>query len=405
MADYFQNGVITTLHNLSDRPVDELENDLLSFTKQGSPMALILPSLYSELEGPALKKIVNQLKEVKYVKQIIIGLDRANSEEQFKHAKEFFSVLPQDVNILWNDGPKMKEIQKLLSAENLAPTEPGKGSNVWVCMGYFLASDIAKTVALHDCDILTYDRGLLARLFYPIAHPVFGFKFAKGFYYRATDSKLNGRVTRLLVSPLVRSLRTVTNDSKFLDYIDSFRYPLAGEFCMFHDVVSSIRIPKDWGLEIGVLSEIYRNYSLNRICQTDIANSYDHKHQPVSHDNPDAGLSKMSFDIIKAMIRKLATDGHVFSSGLFRTLKTSYYRNALDMIDQYYADAIINGLNLDRHTEEKTVELFEKNIMKAGESFLSNPMETPFLPSWNRVKSAIPDIYQRLTEVVKADNA
>ena len=405
MADYFQNGVITTLHNLSDRPVDELESDLLGFTKQGSPMALILPSLYSELEGPALKKIVNQLKEVKYVKQIIIGLDRANSEEQFRYAKEFFSVLPQDVNILWNDGPKMKEIQKLLSAENLAPTEPGKGSTVWVCMGYFLASDIAKTVALHDWDILTYDRGLLARLFYPIAHPVFGFKFAKGFYYRATDSKLNGRVTRLLVSPLVRSLRTVTNDSKFLDYIDSFRYPLAGEFCMFHDVVSSIRIPKDWGLEIGVLSEIYRNYSLNRICQTDIANSYDHKHQPVSHDNPDAGLSKMSFDIIKAMIRKLATDGHVFSPGLFRTLKTSYYRNALDMIDQYYADAIINGLNLDRHTEEKTVELFEKNIMKAGESFLSNPMETPFLPSWNRVKSAIPDIYQRLTEAVKADNA
>ena len=405
MADYFQNGVITTLHNLSDRPVDELENDLLGFTKQGSPMALILPSLYSELEGPALKKIVNQLKEVKYVKQIIIGLDRANNEEQFRHAKEFFSILPQDVNILWNDGPKMKEIQKRLSAENLAPTEPGKGSNVWVCMGYFLASNIAKTVALHDCDILTYDRGLLARLFYPIAHPVFGFKFAKGFYYRATDSKLNGRVTRLLVSPLVRSLRTVTNDSKFLDYIDSFRYPLAGEFCMFHDVVSSIRIPKDWGLEIGVLSEIYRNYSLNRICQTDIANSYDHKHQPVSHDNPDAGLSKMSFDIIKAMIRKLATDGHVFSPELFRTLKTSYYRNALDMIDQYYADAIINGLNLDRHTEEKTVELFEKNIMKAGESFLSNPMETPFLPSWNRVKSAIPDIYQRLTEAVKADNA
>ena len=86
-------------------------------------------------------------------------------------------------------------------------------------------------------------------------------------------------------------------------------------------------------------------------------------------------------------------------------MKTSYYRNALDMIDQYYADAIINGLNLDRHTEEKTVELFEKNIMKAGESFLSNPMETPFLPSWNRVKSAIPDIYQRLTEAVKADTA
>ena len=65
----------------------------------------------------------------------------------------------------------------------------------------------------------------------------------------------------------------------------------------------------------------------------------------------------------------------------------------------------MNGLEFDSHTEEKAVELFAMNIMKAGESFLDNPMETPFIATWNRVSSAIPDIKQRLLEAVEADTA
>ena len=65
----------------------------------------------------------------------------------------------------------------------------------------------------------------------------------------------------------------------------------------------------------------------------------------------------------------------------------------------------MNGLNLDRHKEEAAVELFAENIMRAGEYFLDNPMETPFIPSWNRVISAIPDILDQIYEAVEADNA
>jgi glucosyl-3-phosphoglycerate synthase len=61
----------------------------------------------------------------------------------------------------------------------------------------------------------------------------------------------------------------------------SFRYPLAGEFSFRRDVLNDIRIPSDWGLEIGVLSEMHRNYASNRLCQVDIADNYDHKHQIV----------------------------------------------------------------------------------------------------------------------------
>ncbi|MCG8412947.1 MAG: glycosyl transferase, partial [Pseudomonadales bacterium] len=189
-----------------------------------------------------------------------------------------------------------------------------------------------------------------------------------------------------------------------LDYLDSFRYPLAGEFSMRASVINDLRIPSDWGLEVGVLSEMKRNYSTNRLCQVDIADIYDHKHQDLSHDDRNKGLSRMSVDIAKALFRKLATNGEVFSPEKFRSIKATYYRIALDFIDSYQNDAVINGLSYDRHTEEESVELFASNIMEAGDHFLDKPMDKPFIPSWNRVISAIPDILEQLNEAVELDH-
>ncbi|HBS41558.1 MAG TPA: glycosyl transferase, partial [Oceanospirillales bacterium] len=205
MADFYQNGVITTLHNLVDRPVEDMERELMSFSRT-RPMSLVLPSLYSELATDALDNIVNELTSVPYLNEIIIGLDRAD-ESEFNHAKEFFSRLPQHHRILWNDGPRLKKLDELLQKEGLAPEEMGKGRNVWYCYGYVLASGRAGAVGLHDCDIVTYDRSLLARLMYPVANPTFNYVFAKGYYTRIADQKLNGRVSRLLVTPLLRTLK------------------------------------------------------------------------------------------------------------------------------------------------------------------------------------------------------
>jgi glucosyl-3-phosphoglycerate synthase len=401
MADFYQNGIVTTLHNLSERPVEELEKELVEFSKR-RPMALILPSLFSELEGTALPNIIDHISKVPYLSQIVIGLDRANLK-QYQHALNFFGTLPQNHRVLWNEGPRLKALDAKLEALGLAPKELGKGRNVWYCMGYVLATGKAESVALHDCDILTYDRGLLARLIYPVANPLFNYEFCKGYYARVADGKINGRVSRLLVTPLIRALQKVVGHNEYLEYMDSFRYPLAGEFSFRRDVLNDIRIPSDWGLEIGVLSEMQRNYSHNRLCQADIAKTYDHKHQDLSASNDQGGLSKMSIDITKALIRKLATQGETFSTETFRSLKATYYRIALDFIETYNNDAIMNGLKLDIHSEEKAVELFASNIMKAGESFLDNPMETPFIPSWNRVVSAMPDVLEQLKDAVEQD--
>ncbi|WP_416308702.1 glycosyl transferase [Neptunicella sp. SCSIO 80796] len=401
MADFYQNGVVTTLHNLADRPVEELEKELVQFAEK-RPMALILPSLFSELEGEALPNIVDHISEVPYLSQIVVGLDRA-SEEQYRHALKFFDKFPQEHRILWNDGPRLKALDAELADLELAPRELGKGRNVWYCMGYILASGKAESVALHDCDILTYDRELLARLIYPVAHPNFNYEFCKGFYARVADSKMNGRVSRLLVTPLLRALKSIVGHSPYLEFMDSFRYPLAGEFSFRRDVLNDIRIPSDWGLEIGVLSEMYRNYASNRLCQVDIAKTYDHKHQDLSLNDQQAGLSKMSIDITKALLRKLATQGQTFNSETFRSLKATYFRIALDFVETYHNDALMNGLKLDIHNEEKAVEMFARNIMSAGQSFLENPMERPFIPSWNRVVSAMPEVLERLKEAVELD--
>jgi glucosyl-3-phosphoglycerate synthase len=400
-VDFFQNGTITTLHKLCRRPIDEMEAELKQFSAE-RPMALILPSLYSELEGAALPKIVEELKKASYISDIIVGLDQAD-EKQFAHAREFFSALPQSVHILWNDGPWLREIDAQLQSQNLAPTQAGKGRNVWYCMGYALALDHIEAIALHDCDILTYDRSLPARLLYPVANPAFSFDFCKGYYSRINGDKLSGRATRLLVTPLLRALKKVVGQMDYLDFMDSFRYPLSGEFSLSRDFVKILRIPSDWGLEVGVLSEVYRTLSRNSVCQVDIADQYDHKHQDLSEDDASKGLSRMSVEIAKSLYRKLATEGITLSSEDFRSIKAAYYRIALDSTEQYFYDAKINGLEYDRHTEEGSIELFAQSVMSAGEIFLSNPMESPFIPNWNRVHDAFPNICQQLLQAVAAD--
>ena len=401
MADFYQNGIVTTMHNLAQRSNEDLEAELETFSKT-RPMGLILPSLFSELEGDALPAIVDHLCEVPYLSEIVIGLDRA-TEEQYRHALKFFKKLPQHHRVLWNEGPRLKALDAKLQKLGVAPKELGKGRNVWYCMGYTLASGKTESVALHDCDIVTYDRDLLARLIYPVANPMFNYEFCKGYYARVADGKINGRVSRLLVTPLVKALKKTVGHNDYLEFIDSFLYPLAGEFSFRKDVLNDLRIPSDWGLEIGVLSEMHRNYASNRTCQVDIATTYDHKHQDLSLDSVDGGLSKMSIDITKAFLRKLATQGETFSTESIRTLKATYYRIALDYVEMYRGDAMMNGLDLDIHNEEKAVEMFAENVMTAGQIFLDKPMDTPFIPSWNRVVSAMPDALEQLKEAVELD--
>ncbi|KUK14308.1 MAG: glycosyl transferase [Synergistetes bacterium] len=399
MADFFQNGVITTLHRLRRDNEDLLISELKKF-KPYSQVALVLPSLFSEFEGDAMPKIVDELATADYVDLIVLSLDRAD-EEGFRYVKRFLSKLPQEVVVIWNDGPRMQELYRKLWDE-FGPWERGKGMAVWIGYGYALARRQFHTIASHDCDILTYKRELLTRLVYPIANPRLSFDFAKGYYARFTD-KLNGRVMRIFLTPLLRALMNILGRIDFLVYLDSFRYPLSGEFAMTSELAIRLRIPSDWGIEIGILAEVYRLSTLGTICQVDIADVYDHKHQVIDPDDPKKGLLKMAVDIAKMLFRSLAGRGVVFSEGFFKTLKATYYTEALKMIRGYHNDALINSLKYNLHGEHMMVLAFSKAIDIAGEEILRDPMSLPIIPNWVNVISAMPDFFERLLDVVEED--
>ncbi len=401
MSDFYQTGVVATFHRLGRPDIDKIEAELSWYARE-RPIALVLPSLYSELEGDALKGIIRELKEVKYIREIIVTLGPA-SDEEFRRAKNFFSVLPQKKSIIWNSGPALTELYKSIEAAGLPIGELGKGRSAWMAYGYILSQQEFHVIALHDCDILTYSRDMLARLLHPVTNPNLDYDFCKGYYSRVTD-RLHGRATRLLVTPLIRSLQKVIGYHPFLVFFDSFRYPLAGEFSMDIDMARINKIPGDWGLEVGVLAEVYRNTSLRRVCQVDIAENYEHKHQVLSPEDASKGLHKMCVDICKAMFRTLASEGIVFSEGLFKTLVTTYVRTAQDMLKRYEDDAAINGLFFDRHEESLAVDTFTSGIRKAAEVITEDPLGAPLITSWDRITSAIPDILLKIRKAVEEDN-
>jgi glucosyl-3-phosphoglycerate synthase len=401
MSDFYQTGIITTLHQLGKPSLERLESELYGFSRS-RPIALVLPSLYSEFEGPAMPGIIQELSKVRYLNEIVLVLDKA-SEAEFQKVREWMKPIPTEVKIIHNDGRRVTEVYETLRRNGLDVGQRGKGRSAWMSYGYVLARGRSDVIALHDCDIVTYSRELLARLCYPVANPNLDYVFCKGYYSRVTH-KMNGRVTRLLMTPLVRSIQQLVGHHDFLIFLDSFRYPLSGEFSMTTDLARVNRIPWDWGLEVGSLAEVYRNYSPRRVCQVDIAATYEHKHQILSPDDAGKGLMKMAVDICKSIFRTLASEGVVFSDGLFKSLLVSYLREAEDTIMKYEADATINGLTFDRHDEAKAVETFTHAIGVAAQAYSENPMGTPLIPNWNRVTSAIPSIFDMLKAAVEEDN-
>ncbi len=402
MADFYQTGTVTTLHRLRKNGFERLERELTGFS-EASPIGLVLPALYSEFEGPAMHRIISDLRGAHYLRHIVVALARANAD-QFREARSYFEGFPQSVTFLWIDSPRIQRLFEVLDERGLPAGQDGKGRSCWLAYGFLLATGTCDVIALHDCDIVNYDREMLARLVYPVANPNLSFEFCKGFYARVTD-RMHGRVTRLFMTPLVRALEGMAPGAPFLKFIDSFRYPLAGEFAMKTSLARVTRIPGDWGLEVGVLAEMFRNCAVARICQVDLADNYEHKHQVLSAEDASKGLRRMTLDIAKSLFRTLAGEGLVFTRDHFRSLQVRYVRMAEDTINRYYADAMLNGLDFDRHAEELAVSVFAQSLRQAGEEFCVEPLGLPLIPNWNRVVAAIPEFFNMLLDAVEEDAA
>ncbi|MDW7731443.1 MAG: glucosyl-3-phosphoglycerate synthase [Methanolobus sp.] len=397
--DFYQEK-ITTIHNFysdTERISQHLHD--LSFIR---PAVVVIPMLYAEIENPPLTHIVNELNKCTYIKKVVIAL-AADDVGQYKTTVDFFTQLDLDHMIVWCNGPRISTIISEMKENELDITGfSGKGKDAWIAVG--IASLYAYAIVLHDADIVTYNKDFPAKMLYPIMNPQLNFYFNKGYYARIKldEKTMHGRVYRLFVRPLLDTLvKDVQYESDVLEYLQAFRYTLSGEFAFTRDLALNIRVPSDWGLEVGLLAEIYRNTTLKKICQTDLG-FYDHKHKEMG-SSPSEGLGKMVNDILITFLRIVnETTSTTVSETFLRGIQVKYRRSAQDLIRQYHADAICNGLHYSRHLEEKYVDLFAEILMEAGAQYLKDPSGA-LLPDWERALSAIPDLREQLRDAVNAD--
>ncbi len=401
MSDFFQNGVITTIPKLGNRSLENMEEELLELSKRRN-MILLLPALYSEFETLAMAKIIDEIKNIDYLYRIVVGLDGA-TKEQFEEVKLRMSVVHTKVDVIWHDGPRIVELRGELKKAGFTSVDiRGKGLNVWMMLGYVLSDRDAYAIALHDCDIVNYSREIPARLFFPIVHPAFDFEFNKGYYARV-DNRLYGRATRLFYTPLLKSLERVFGNNRYLNYMGSFRYALSGEFALIRSLARGIRISPTWGLEVSTLSEVYHSTSKKRICQSEIIDSYNHKHQILGSEYGD-GIAKMTKEIAETIFRIMSQSGVAFSNAKFSALLTTYYEESRRAIDQYSAVSEVNALNYDRQKEIEAILTFTDSLRLANEDFHDDPMGVPALPAWTSVRSVLPKFSYKYNEAVKLDN-
>ncbi len=409
-----------------------------------------MPLLASEFTSPenlpVFENILRQLRDISYLSKIIFGLDKASEREAFLLRDLITKYKIKNHLIQWNNGPGFDSIYQKLNAAGFNIQEPGKGKNMFLSFGIAIAHG-AESIGLIDADIRTFKRVQLDRLFYPVV--VLNYDFSKAYYSRIMDKALYGRVKRLLLDPLLLSLKRKFTESReekmlrLIDFLLGFNYQLSGEVVFHVDLLKKMRFATNWGVEIFTLIEVYRKASMSAQVMFS-KEPFDHKHQDVSEDDRTRGLNRMAIDIVTTLMNALVIEeGLEITDTFFRDLAITYQAVAEEQIKKYSDDASFSNLRHDRDAEEFMVRnVFRNSILSAGElltspyrlterflRFINSHSEfKPFLEkglaeailsveaktqqsifefpqtvSWERVYNKLPQIYYDLIDVVEQE--
>jgi glucosyl-3-phosphoglycerate synthase len=269
-----------------------------------------------------------------------------------------------DAEVLWCTAPRVED---RLAEAGLAG-EAGKGRDVWLALGVAASSEY---VVVHDADATTYSAEHVPKLLFPVAS---GHGFAKGYYARVENDRLYGRLCRLFYEPLVCALAE-GHDHPIVDYVDAFRYGLAGEFAVTGDLARELRAQRGWGLEVGTLGEAYRLVGVDGSAQVDLG-VHEHDHRSVGGPQ---GLGDMCREVGSALFRALADAG---LDPDYDALADRYREHGRRLVEQYAADAAFNGLAHDRAGEREQIDTYADAIVPPGEDHrLPSWREAPLDPS------------------------
>ena len=170
----------------------------------------------------------------------------------------------------------------------------GKGVALWKSQ-FITKGDILLFI---DSDILDFDKRFISGLLGPLLIDE-EVMFAKAFYKRPfcigseRYENFGGRVTEILVRPFLSVM-----SPELAEVIQ----PLAGEYAIRRAVADQLSFWSGYGVEIGLLLDIFTTYGLQSIAQVDMEDRH-HRNRNVME------LSKMAFGILHVMLKKFERMG------------------------------------------------------------------------------------------------
>ncbi len=250
-------------------------NELMELKRQqGVTISLALPALD---EQETVGKVINMMKKelirkVPLLDEIVL-IDSNSTDRTREIAKK--AGVPVYIH------------QHLL--ERLGARQ-GKGEALWKSL-LVTSGDIIVWV---DTDIVN----IHPRFVYGIIGPLLlnsQIQLVKGFYRRPlrVGEKMQagggGRVTELTARPLL---------NLFYPELSGVVQPLSGEYAGRREALEQVSFFSGYGVETGLLIDIYEKFGLQAIAQVDLL-------ERVHHNQHLEALSKMSFAIIQTVFRKL----------------------------------------------------------------------------------------------------
>ena len=271
--------------------------------EQGLSISLALPALNEEKTvGNVLKTIKQALVSDMPLLDEIVLID-SNSEDRTREIAQGLDI-PVHVH------------QSVLPEYG---ARRGKGEALWKSL-YCTQGDI---VIWLDTDIVN----IHPRFAYGLIGPLLlrpDIQFIKGFYRRPlkvgnkTQAGGGGRVTELTARPLL---------NLFYPELSGVIQPLSGEYGGRRTALEQFSFFSGYGVEIGLLIDMLDIFGLKAIAQVDLK-------ERIHHNQPLEALSKMSFAIIQAVIRKLESRyGQNILENVNKTMKLIRYEKESFMLD------------------------------------------------------------------------
>jgi glucosyl-3-phosphoglycerate synthase len=263
--------------------------------EQGVSVSLALPALNEEeTVGKVIRMIRRALMEKVPLLDEIVLIDSNSSDRTREIARE--------------EGIPVHIHQDLLHSYG---ARRGKGEALWKSL-LVTRGDI---IAWIDTDIVN----IHPRFVYGIIGPMLldpKVQFVKGFYRRPLkvggemQAGGGGRVTELTARPLI---------NLFFPELSGVIQPLSGEYGGRRSALEQCAFFSGYGVETGLLIDIYEKFGLSAIAQVDLL-------ERIHHNQTLEALSKMSFAIIQTVMRKLESHyERAFIADVNKTMKLIRY--------------------------------------------------------------------------------